>query len=45
MQFSSAEYKKAENERSLKDSKSNSIIVRGLKKQIHSTAMYHINGI
>lgn len=38
MQFSSAEYKKAENEKSLKDSKSNLIIVRGLKKQIHSTA-------
>lgn len=37
MQFSCAEHKKAENEKSFKDTKSNLIIVRGLKKQICST--------
>lgn len=33
MQFSSAECRKAENEKSLKDSKSNLIIVRGVKSR------------
>lgn len=38
MQFSSVEHKKAENQKSLKGTKSDLIIVRGLKKQIHSSA-------